>query len=114
MYKRQPLISPRRGSTVCYNDSPLNAWPERSAAFAAGPEPGEVLPECPITLADGRRGYVTDWFTGGFTVLWFTDAGPTPGNLLAWADECSQRGVRCAAFGLAQTSSCLLYTSRCV
>jgi 3-(3-hydroxy-phenyl)propionate hydroxylase len=100
----RPLISPRRGSTVCYHDSPLNAWPERSAAFAAGPEPGAVLPECPITLADGRRGYVTDWFTGGFTVLWFTDAGPTPGNLLAWADECSQRGVRCAAFGLAQTS----------
>jgi hypothetical protein len=62
----RPLISPRRPSTVCYHDSPLNAWPERSAAFAAGPEPGQVLPECPITLADGSRGYVTDWFTGGF------------------------------------------------
>jgi 3-(3-hydroxy-phenyl)propionate hydroxylase len=98
----RPLITPRRGSAICYRHSPLNAAPERSAAFVAGPQPGQVLPECPITLADGSLGYLTDLLTGAFTVLWFTDAGPAPANLLAWAHDWSHRGAACRVFGVAQ------------
>ncbi len=98
----RPLIRPRRGPTASYPNSPLNAWPQRSAAFAGGPEPGQVLPECPIMRADGSLGYITDALAGDFTALWFTDAGPTPGELLVWAHEWRQRGVGCSVFGLAQ------------
>ena len=34
------LINPRQSSAITYSQSPLNAAPERSAAFTAGPVPG--------------------------------------------------------------------------
>ena len=50
------LINPRQTSAITYIASPLNAAPERSAGFAAGPVPGAVLPECPVTIAgDGEH-----------------------------------------------------------
>ncbi|HRD95732.1 MAG TPA: FAD-dependent monooxygenase [Rubrivivax sp.] len=99
----RPLIAPRRGSAICYRHSPLNAAPERSAAFVAGPQPGQVMPECPITRADGSLGYLTDLFTGAFTALWFTDAGAVPADLLAWAHGWTQRGAACNVFGVAHS-----------
>lgn len=98
----RPLINPRQTSAICYRDSPLNAWPERSAAFAAGPVPGQVLPECPVTLADGREGHLTDLLTGGFMALWFTDAGPAPETLQAWARIWNHRGARCTVCSVAR------------
>lgn len=98
----RPLINPRQTSAICYRDSALNAWPERSAAFAAGPVPGQVLPECPVTLADGSEGHITDLLSGGFTALWFTDTGPVPETLQAWARIWTHRGARCTVCSLAR------------
>ena len=100
----RPLINPRQTAAICYRDSPLNAWPERSAAFAAGPVPGQVLPECPLTMPDGSPGHVTDLLTGGFAALWFTENGPAPEALLAWARGWNHRGARCSVSSLARAS----------
>jgi 3-(3-hydroxy-phenyl)propionate hydroxylase len=98
----RPLINPRQTSAICYRDSPLNAWPERSAAFAAGPVPGQALPECPLTLADGSQGHLTDLLSGGFMALWFTETGPAPETLQAWARIWNHRGARCTVCSLAR------------
>ena len=95
----QTLINPRQTSAICYGDSPLNAWPQRSADFGAGPEPGRVLPECPMTLADGSPAFLTQWLQGHFVALVF---GPqAPPELQAWALRWQQRAlpvkVRCVA-----------------
>jgi 3-(3-hydroxy-phenyl)propionate hydroxylase len=88
--KRQPslssLINPRQTSAITYATSPLNAAPERSAEFAAGPVPGAVLPECPITIADGsgtREGHLTDLLGPHFTALVFSDDSAVPAELEA-------------------------------
>jgi 3-(3-hydroxy-phenyl)propionate hydroxylase len=47
------LINPRRPRRSPMPRRRSNAAPERSAEFAAGPVPGAVLPECPLT--DRRR-----------------------------------------------------------
>ena len=98
----RPLINPRQTSAICYSGSPLNAWPERSAAFAAGPVPGQVLPECPLTLADGSEGHITDLLRGGFTALWFTGTDPAPETLQAWARLWNHRGARITVCTLAR------------
>jgi 3-(3-hydroxy-phenyl)propionate hydroxylase len=68
------LINPRQTSAITYADSRLNAAPEASAAFAAGPVPGAVLAECPVSIIDGgaaRQGHLTDLLGPRFTVLHF-------------------------------------------
>src|SRR5919112_4452766 len=47
------LINPLQTAAITYADSRLNAAAEASAAFAAGPVPGAVLAECPLTIVDG-------------------------------------------------------------
>ena len=87
----QTLINPRQTSAIQYRDSPLNAWPQRSAAWPAGPAPGTVLPECPMTLADGTPSYLTKWLQGEFVALSF---GPQPQpELQAWARRWQQRSL---------------------
>ncbi len=44
------LINPRQTSAIAYRRSRLNAAAGASAAFGAGPAPGTVLPECPLTV----------------------------------------------------------------
>ncbi|WP_321902992.1 FAD-dependent oxidoreductase [Paraburkholderia tropica] len=68
------LINPRQTSAIAYTDSPLNA---ASDAFACGPAPGAVLPECPLTIVD-RDGahctaHLTDLVGPRFTALWFSN-----------------------------------------
>ena len=68
------LINPRQTSAITYTDSSLNTALEYSAAFTAGPVPGAVLPECPLTIMrDGKAsaGYLTDLLTPCFVVLHF-------------------------------------------
>ena len=80
------LINPRQTSAITYATSPLNAAPDRSAEFDAGPVPGAVLPECPITIADGsgtREGHLTDLLGPHFTALVFSDDGAVPAELEA-------------------------------
>lgn len=87
----QSLINPRQTTAIRYGDSPLNAWPQRAAACAAGPAPGTVLPECPLTLADGTPSYLTKWLQGGFVALSF---GPQrDAELQAWARRWQNRSL---------------------
>jgi 3-(3-hydroxy-phenyl)propionate hydroxylase len=71
----RPLINPRQTQAVSYADSSLNG---RSVGeFSAGPAPGSVAHECPLTLfgSDGvREGHVTDLLGPRFTALFFTQS----------------------------------------
>ena len=81
------LINPRQTSAITYARSALNA-PDPDA-FAAGPAPGAVLPECPLALLqDGAQqaAYITDLVNradGHFTGLYFSDDDAVPAELLA-------------------------------
>ena len=90
------LINPRQTSAIAYSTSPLNAAPGRSAQFDAGPAPGAVLPECPLTIACGsetREGYLTDLLRRGFTALVFSDDGATPRALQDLEGTLQARGL---------------------
>ncbi len=75
------LINPRQTSAITYRDSPLNVEAteaEGGFGFDAGPIPGAVLPECPLTIT--RRGvaprevHITDLLSegaAGFVALCF-------------------------------------------
>jgi 3-(3-hydroxy-phenyl)propionate hydroxylase len=69
------LINPRQTSAITFADSPLNA--ADSDAFASGPVPGAVLPECPVETATGSR-YVTELLGPGYTALCLTGDDPRP------------------------------------
>ena len=80
------LINPRQTSAITYAGSPLNAAAARSAEFSAGPVPGSVLAECPLTLADGsgrRAGHLTDLLGPHFTALYFGEDGAVTAELEA-------------------------------
>ena len=97
------LINPRQTSAIAYADSPLNAWPGRSAVFAAGPAPGTVLPECPLQRADGSEAYLTDLLEPAFVALFFGEQLP-PG-LLAWVQRWQGLGLPLVARCIAQGAS---------
>ena len=90
------LINPRQTSAIAFLDSRLNAFPERSKEFGAGPRPGEILPECPLTLRGGAAAFITDLLGAHFTVLYFTEAGEVPADLLRLSQRLEQgrRAVR--------------------
>ena len=71
------LANPRQHSAIPLVASPLNAFPERSAAFTAGPAPGSILPECPL-----RHGAVDTHLTSllgpHFTAFWFGEPDAAP------------------------------------
>ncbi|CAN0619258.1 3-(3-hydroxy-phenyl)propionate hydroxylase [Burkholderia multivorans] len=88
------LINPRQTSAIEYSASPLNA---ASDTFQAGPAPGAVLPECPLTLAgghgDARGGHLTDLVTPRFTALCFVDGGEPAPSLVALEQRLRQAGL---------------------
>lgn len=90
----RPLINPRQSSAITYSASPLNIADQDP--WNAGPVPGAVLPECPLTVFDaaaGVPGHVTGLLGTGFTVLCFTsDASITP-QLAAFADAMRGTGI---------------------
>ena len=110
------LINPRQTSAIEYRDSPLNAWPGRSAAFAAGPAPGAVLPECPLTLAGGRAGHLTDLLKPAFVALYF--GGQVPAELQTWVQRWRAQGLpvvaRCIAAAAGPTADVWDPTGRLV
>jgi len=66
------LINPRQSSAIAYTASALNAADE--GAWTAGPAPGSVLPECPLTVADAgaeSEQYMTGLLGQGFTLFQF-------------------------------------------
>ena len=90
------LINPRQSSPITYTASPLNAALAHSAAFEAGPVPGAVLAECPLTLAgDGalRAGHLTDLVAPRFTALRFADDATVPADLQHLERAMALRGV---------------------
>ncbi len=74
------LINPRQTSAITYSHSPLNGG-LAAAAYAvphhAGPVPGAVLPECPLTLQGQggawRAGHLTELLQPCFVVMAFVD-----------------------------------------
>ena len=108
------LINPRQTTPIAYRDSPLHGQPGRSAAFTVGPAPGWVLPECPLTRADGCTAHLTDLLQPGFNALWFGDG--MPAELQAWAQRWSARGLpmaaRCIAAGATPHADAWDHTGR--
>lgn len=108
------LINPRQTSAIAYRDSPLNAWPGRSAAFAAGPAPGTVLPECPLTRADGVEAYLTDLLEPAFVALCLGQR--LPPALRAWVQRWQAQGLpvvaRCVAAEAAPDADAWDHTGR--
>ncbi|MDB5935278.1 MAG: FAD-dependent oxidoreductase [Massilia sp.] len=81
------LINPRQSSAIAYTDSPLNTPQDES--WSAGPAPGVVLPECPLTMVrDGVETavHMTDLLGAGFTIFQF-DAGQGGSVALASVPE---------------------------
>jgi len=71
----RPLINPRQTQPVSYLDSSLNG--SSVGEFSAGPVPGSVAQECPLTLfaSDGvHESHVTDLLGPRFTALYFTQS----------------------------------------
>lgn len=93
------LINPRQTSAITYHQSSLNT-PDVDDAFDAGPVPGAVLPECPVTLparhidaTASQIGHVTDLIGTGFTALWFSDGDAPPACLQTVAASLCSRGI---------------------
>lgn len=90
------LINPRQSSAITYVDSPLNTPDAANHAWRAGPAPGAVLPECPVTvLRDGHAsaGYLTDLVGPGFSALYFSNDGRMPEALDAFAGAMREKGL---------------------
>jgi 3-(3-hydroxy-phenyl)propionate hydroxylase len=80
------LINPRQTSAITYANSPLNSRTDQSASFSAGPPPGAVLSECPVTLVENgkaRAGHLTDLVAARFTAFSFTEDGSIDRDLEA-------------------------------
>ena len=90
------LINPRQTSAIAYRGSRLNTAAEASASLDAGPAPGTVLPECPLTVVrDGsaRSGHVTDLLAAGFTAFFFGDGATVPAPLRDLQRRLADEGV---------------------
>ncbi|MPW15450.1 FAD-dependent oxidoreductase [Paraburkholderia sp. CNPSo 3157] len=88
------LINPRQTSAITYAQSPLNV--ADADAFVAGPVPGAVLSEYPVTIAEGgqaREAHLTDLVSPRFTALCFSDEGDVPAGLTELAETMRERGV---------------------
>ena len=97
----RPLINPRQTEPARYADSPLSLGD--SATWSAGPAPGAVAIECPVTLCDKeapRPGHFTELLGPAFTAVCFTESGYTPADLTVLADS-TRAAVPLRAVGVA-------------
>ena len=72
------LINPRQTSAIAYTTSPLNAALAQGAGFDAGPAPGAVLQECPLTIVTDSTavlGHITDLVSREFVLFVFSEFG---------------------------------------
>ena len=109
----RPLINPRQSSAITYTGSPLNV--ADGDDWSAGPVPGAVLPECPLTVfneAKGAPGHVTDLLGSGVTALCFTADAMVAPDLAAFADSMRYRGIELSMVAISETHP-LDPTSRC-
>ena len=84
------LMNPRQHAAIPLYLSPLNASAESSAAFEAGPAPGDILRECPLET-DGQAGFLTDLLGPHFTALYFSEDGEVPEALARAFDGIARR-----------------------
>ena len=99
------LINPRQTSAIAYTASPLNA---ASDAFASGPAPGTVLPECPLTIVDqagASEGHITDLIAPCFTAFYFSEDGATAAPIAALETTLAARALPFALVPLTQRRS---------
>jgi 3-(3-hydroxy-phenyl)propionate hydroxylase len=94
----------------------LNLDSGAPAAFDAGPAPGAVLPECPLTLqppgAAPQHAHLTDLLVSaapGFVALCFSDGAAAPAAtaesvLASLSAALAQRGVAFSAIGISRQS----------
>jgi 3-(3-hydroxy-phenyl)propionate hydroxylase len=93
------LINPRQTSAITYETSALNTGIDQSAAFDAGPVPGAVLAECPLTIAcdisspEPRHAYLTDLIASCFTVLHFGERSQVSGEMLELEQAMKARNI---------------------
>lgn len=109
----RPLINPRQSSAITYTGSPLNV--ADGDDWSAGPVPGAVLPECPLTVfneAKGAPGHVTDLLGSGVTALCFTADAMVAPHLAAFADSMRYRGIELSMIAISERHP-LDPTSRC-
>lgn len=88
------LINPRQTSAITYTQSPLNAPDD--ARFTAGPVPGQVLAEVPVTACDDAErcaAFLTDLIGAHFTALHFSAQGEVPADLQDWLAAQGQQGL---------------------
>ncbi|WP_225032244.1 FAD-dependent oxidoreductase [Paraburkholderia sp. XV] len=88
------LINPRQTSAITYVQSPLNV--ADGDGFGAGPVPGAVLAEFPLTIAEGGHAceaHLTDLVGARFTALCFSDEGEVSADFTALAQAMRERGV---------------------
>jgi len=90
------LINPRQTSAIAYVASPLNTAADASRMFKAGPAPGAVLHECPISIVEGgaeRHGHLTDLLGARFHFFLFADGGSASIDLASLAASFAAAGV---------------------
>ncbi len=90
------LINPRQTSAIAYTESPLNQAAERSSEFEAGPAPGTVLAECPLTIVENgkaREAHLTDLVAPSFTALHFSEDGEIPAAFDELKRDLDGRGI---------------------
>lgn len=96
------LINPRQTSPIAYERSPLTPAADPTQ-FAAGPQPGAVLPETPLMICRGERavpGHLTDLVAPAFSALVFTEEGRLPPWIDKVAVRCSSANIPFAACAL--------------
>ncbi|MDE2305566.1 MAG: FAD-dependent oxidoreductase [Gammaproteobacteria bacterium] len=97
------LINPRQSAAVAYPQSRLHRA-EAPGEFAAGPAPGTVLAECPVTIvADegpggSRSGFLTELLGSRFTLLWFAADPEADSPIAAVESALRARGVALRGF----------------
>lgn len=84
------LMNPRQHSAIPLVNSALNAFAERSAAFEAGPAPGIILPECPLT-SGGVATHITSLLGDRFTLFVFGETAQVPPGVAASAAALAKR-----------------------
>lgn len=90
----RPLLDPRQTTAIAFPDSRLNWSARGSEMFTAGPQPGAILPECPLTHSKNAArsaGFCTELLGPHLTALYFSEAGEVPARL-AQAREHLERG----------------------
>ncbi|HVS77402.1 MAG TPA: FAD-dependent oxidoreductase [Steroidobacteraceae bacterium] len=98
----RPLINPRQTQPIRYAGSPLS--PDDADGWSAGPAPGSVALECPVTLCSDkapRRGHFTELLEPAFTAICFSEDGRLPEALAALARASTATAVPLRAVAVA-------------